>query len=537
MEDRYMRIGTIKTAIITVAFVSRAVAAVAYGTNDYEMVLKTGNNNDRVEVAKLFHAIGESGGDVSEYTKAARLFYVAAAEQHPAAQYWLSRMYSEGSGLKKRPDKAFVWAFAASEQGYAEAQNLLGVYYTEGTGTDIDLEKAAAYFMKSARQGNAKGQYNIAASYETGSGIEKDLLKAVDWYKRAARQDLPVAQYSLGTCYEHGIGVPVDYDAAILWYSRAAKQGDARAQVAMGRCFELGRGIPANPVNAAEWFMVAAEQGHAEGQIKLAECFDKGYGVALSPATATELYAKAAESGDEYAQFTYATRLELGIGVTRDTAKAAEWYARAAEQGSEKAASRLATIKAEPEAIEARREAARGGELVFKGLYLGMPIDDAVFTLEKLLSEVGRGGTLLYVTEGKDGGKQIKDGLAIEVVADEAGAVESIFLDNSTVDALFSSVALSNADFIKTFLDAYGLADLPRSDKTETIIHDGRQVGLQRHITYRHESGYEVVFFDMYTVITSGKTVDSMQLGLSRPIGSLLVRRTVIETKPSIHFD
>lgn len=532
-----MKIGTVKPAVIAAAFAFTAVAASAYGTNDYEMILKTGANDDRVEMGKLFYAAAESGGGVAEYTKAAKLFYVAAAEQHPVAQYWLSRMYSEGLGLKKRPDKAFVWAFSASEKGDAEAQNLLGVYYTEGTGTDVDMEKAAESFMKSARQGNAKGQYNLAASYESGAGIEKNPVKAVDWYKRAARQDLAVAQYSLGTCYEYGIGVQVDYDAAILWYSRAADQGDARGQVAMGKCFELGRGVRTDPANAAAWFREAAGRGDPTGQIKLAECFDKGYGVARSPQMATELFAKAAESGDESAQLSYATRLELGIGTTLDKAKAAEWYARAAGQGSEKAGSRLATLKADSAAIEARTEAARGSELVFKGLYLGMPIDDAVFTLESLLLEAGRGGTLLYVTAGKDGGKQIKEGVAIEVVADDAGAVESIFLDNSTADALFASVSLSNDEFIRTFLDAYGLAEQPRSDKTAPIVLDGRQVGTQRRITYSHESGYEVVFFDSYVVFRTGNMEDSMKLGLCRPIGSFQVRRTVGEKDQAKHFN
>ena len=65
-RNENMKIGTVKPAVIAAAFAFTAVAASAYGTNDYEMILKTCAKDDRVEICKLFYAAAESGGGVAE---------------------------------------------------------------------------------------------------------------------------------------------------------------------------------------------------------------------------------------------------------------------------------------------------------------------------------------------------------------------------------------------------------------------------------------------------------------------------------------
>jgi|LSQX01.1.fsa_nt_gb TPR repeat protein len=516
-----------KRKTVTLAFVFMMISALAYGPDDYEMILKTGSNDDRVELGKLFYGVcGRVETLPPDYIKAVKLFYAAAVQHHPNAQYWLSKMYSEGHGVRKRPDKAYVWAFSASERGDADAQNLLGVYFTEGIGTEADLEKAAQYFVRSARQGNAKGQYNLAVCYETGAGLEQDAKKAVDWYKRAARQDLPIAQYNLGTCYEYGIGVQVDYNSAYSWYNSAANLGNSYAQTALGRLYESAKGVQEDPIIAANWYRAASDQGNIAGILKLAEFYDRGYGVPRSPSNAARLYAKAAENGDAEAQLRYAISLESSADGSADIENAKKWYEMSAVQGNENAASRLKIIALDSDEVKSRAENAAKTEFVFKGLYPGMPVEDAAYTLEQILQKDKQNGKLiLFISKDKNGNRKVSHENLVEITGDSSGKVTNIFIDNSIADILFETQMISNEKFISFFSNKYNLSDTTRSETTAFITADGRRAGSQKQIIYKHESGSEIVFYGSYIISRLKGAQDPVKAGLCKPAGSFAVRR------------
>ena len=242
-----------------IACVVVVVAAGAKGAagGAFDETLAGGSNAERIALAKTYEATGRE----ADAARAARLFYAAAAEGDAEAQYGMSRLYGEGRGLRKRPDKAYVWALAAARQGHAEAQNLLGVYLSTGAGVQPDARAAAAWFRKAAFQGNRKAQFNLGACFEAGDGVPHDPAQAVQWYRKAAENGCAPAQFRMGVCHEKGIGARRDAAQAAVWYARAAAAGDVDAQFAFGRCLERGLGVAPQASEALAWYRKAAAQG------------------------------------------------------------------------------------------------------------------------------------------------------------------------------------------------------------------------------------------------------------------------------------
>lgn len=247
---------TLAARLVSIGIAAAAVQAKAAGDR-FDELLAGGLPSERVALAKTY----EASGTQEDAVKAARLYYAVAAAGDADAQCAMSRLYSEGRGLKARPEKAYVWALAAARQGHAEAQNLVGVYCSEGTGVARDARQAAAWFRKAAFGGNVKAQFNLGACFETGDGVPQDPAQAAQWYRKAAESGCAPAQFRMGVFHERGSGVARDVAKASEWYARGAESGDADAQFAYGRCLELGAGVARNAESALAWYRKAAAQG------------------------------------------------------------------------------------------------------------------------------------------------------------------------------------------------------------------------------------------------------------------------------------
>jgi len=515
--------------LVCVAYVSLAVGV---GASDYAEVLAAGNVKDCVTLGRQFYK-GE--GAPSDFEKAARLFHMAAASGNAEAQYMMAVMYSEGAGLRERPKKAFAWATAAAQQGHADASNLLGVFYTEGYGVARDDALAAAWFEKSAAVGNTKGAFNLATSFEYGTGVKKDLVQAAAWYRRSAEKGNAVAQYSLGTCYEYGMGVARNLGLAAQWYTRAAEQGDARGQLALGFCYERGAGVFRNPAMAVAWYSKAAEQGNDVARMRLAQCYEKGVGVAVDLKRAVAFYRQASEAGHLPGMLAYGLALESGRGVRVDLDAARTVYQKAAEAGLDEARQRLRYLDWDEAAGDARADAMKGRTLVFKGLYLGMPVEDAAIVLERRLRAAG-GVEPLFV-EQKKGLPVVRRGVDIMIDGDAHGLVTHFYLANAVADKLFDTVNLSNTEFVTTFIKAYGVSDALRSSDYEPILIDGKSVGSQKRHVYRDSSGYALTFYDAYAFNASVASRDALATGACKPIGSIAVQRVDSDAERAAKFD
>ena len=111
----------------------------------------------------------------------------AANLGHPAAQFYLAKLYETGgAGLKKDLSEARRWTERAATGGDVAAMHNLGLYYYEGEAGAQDSAKAAVWFRKAADQGVKDSQYNLALLYAKGYGVAQNPAEAYKWYLIAA---------------------------------------------------------------------------------------------------------------------------------------------------------------------------------------------------------------------------------------------------------------------------------------------------------------------------------------------------------------
>ena len=255
-----------------------------------------------------------------------------------SAQFQLSNIYHEGSGVPQDYEKAFEWVEKAALQGDAEAQNNLGYMYDRGEGVPQNNKKAAEWYLKAAQQGQPNAQTSLGGLYERGEGVPRDYRKAFEWYSKAAAQGFRRAQAYLGAMYEDGTGVPRDYKKAFELYTQAAEatpdENDSNnyAQYRLATMYDEGKGITKDDKKAFEWYLKSAEQGYSYAQCSLGVMYSQGRGTPKDPKKALEWYKKSADQGNVQAQNNIGALYDEDGGLPRDDKKAFLWYAKAAHQ-------------------------------------------------------------------------------------------------------------------------------------------------------------------------------------------------------------
>ncbi|MFN3856194.1 MAG: peptidoglycan-binding protein [Caulobacter sp.] len=112
----------------------------------------------------------------------------AANLGHPAAQFYLAKLYENGEGgVAKDLAQARRWTERAAQSGDRKAMHNLGLYYFEGTGGQRNLTTAAQWFRRAADQGLTDSQYNLGKLYEEGLGVTQNGAEAYKWYLIAGR--------------------------------------------------------------------------------------------------------------------------------------------------------------------------------------------------------------------------------------------------------------------------------------------------------------------------------------------------------------
>jgi len=530
--------------------------AKTYGSNDvYEVVLtaaKDGNVSALSEIGQRYFK-----NNPPDYTNALKWLQKAAELGDSEAQYILARCYNNGFGVQKNGKEAFSWATKAVEKGHVNAQNILGVCYLNGSGVDKDEAEAVKWFRKAAEQGFALAQVNLGDCYLDGKGVAKDETEAVKWYRKAAEQGNARAQFNMGSCYFGGKGVSKDEAETVKWYRKAAEQGDARAQFNMGYCYFRGKGVFKDEVEAVKWYRKAAEQGNALAQANLGSCYSVGEGVAEDKVEAFKWFKKAADQGSAWAQVMVAFGYVLGDGVTEDEAEAIKWFQKAAEQGHSLAQEKCKKygvkwkISAADEIeevdekrlgeLKAKAEALKLSTVVFKSLYLGMPIQDAAALLRYYMEKGGSVKAPPIVLQNYAEGRWFKEEESgIRATASADGKVTAIYLPKKAVDIMFDTKGVEVKSFIKTFQSSYSLGDFRyESPSLEFFSHnsvvgkmDGIQpiaskLGMQDKWTTTSQQGYSITVYGSPVVFEERKLRELVFEGTVEtiPSGSILVRK------------
>ena len=111
----------------------------------------------------------------------------AANGGYPAAQFYLSKMYESGKGVKQDMPEARRWSERAAAGGDARAMHNLALYYFKGEGGPRNVTTAATWFRKAADLGLVDSQFNLAQLYEGGFGVSQNPAEAYKWYVIAGR--------------------------------------------------------------------------------------------------------------------------------------------------------------------------------------------------------------------------------------------------------------------------------------------------------------------------------------------------------------
>jgi len=185
-----------------------------------------------------------------------------AANGHPQAQANLARLFLQGRGTEKNPERAAHWSLKAALQDNADGQILLAHLHLKGEGIEMDFESAADWSMRAALQGNAHAQALSAHLYLEGIGVAKDLDQALHWGKLSAGQGNDAAQELLAHMYFDGNGVTQDFRQAAHWAKLAAHQNNVNAQAFLATLYLAGHGVKKDEAMALYWAKKAGNRGH-----------------------------------------------------------------------------------------------------------------------------------------------------------------------------------------------------------------------------------------------------------------------------------
>lgn len=92
-------------------------------------------------------------GRARDREKAARLYLLAAQQEHAEAQFRLASLYYSGKGLSQDYRRALEWYERAAVNGHIEAEYQLGWMYYHGEGVDTDRDEADKWFSRAREQG------------------------------------------------------------------------------------------------------------------------------------------------------------------------------------------------------------------------------------------------------------------------------------------------------------------------------------------------------------------------------------------------
>jgi hypothetical protein len=227
------------------------------------------------------------------------------------------------------------------------------------------------------------------------------------------------------------------------------------------------------------------------------------------------------------------------------------------------------------EQVRAKSEAAKGQTVVFKGFYLGMPVQDALGLINHYMGlpqtsatpvESSSGnqandaaGQLfakalmapladMGMTENLDAKKSysiFKKGNELVIarsaldrpfaVADSNGTVTCIELSKRVQHSLFESADIPTSEFLKTFIDAYDIPSLEPANTTlvANVFGMQQEAGIQTVLRHRNPNGYEVT----YSGDILWNSEDAKALTEHSPEGHLTIRTIETARERESNFD
>ena len=151
------------------------------------------------------------------------------------AQYFMGKLYLDGSLVIPDSEIAAEWLHKASTNGYAPAQYALGKLLLSKDASVHDSETGIQWLEHAAYNGSHYASYRLGKEYLKGESVRRDTRKAMDHIYTSAHAGNPYAQYLLGKLLLQGKVIDQDKDEGIQWLTLAAEQGHSYAQCLLER--------------------------------------------------------------------------------------------------------------------------------------------------------------------------------------------------------------------------------------------------------------------------------------------------------------
>ena len=151
------------------------------------------------------------------------------------AQYFMGKLYLDGSLVIPDSEAAMNWFHKASTSGYAPAQYALGKLLLSDDVNVHDSELGIQWLEHAAYNGSHYASYRLGKEYLKGESVRRDTRKAMDHIYTSAHAGNPYAQYLLGKLLLQGKVIDQDKDEGIQWLTLAAEQGHSYAQCLLER--------------------------------------------------------------------------------------------------------------------------------------------------------------------------------------------------------------------------------------------------------------------------------------------------------------
>lgn len=118
-------------------------------------------------------------------------------------------------------------------------------------------------------------------------------------------------------------------------------------------------------------------------------------------------------------------------------------------------------------------------DLKIKGMYIGMPIDDALVSCKKAVegTSVSNWAEAMKIEKFDDGTSNIviRNGFGMPllmVVADNKGEVLAFAFEWPAVNAIFNAKDMELKEFAQMFIDAYKIPELNPDEKGENLVYN-----------------------------------------------------------------
>ena len=179
--------------------------------------------------------VQDEGSSLAERDDAVEGMRELAENGDVHAQYFMGKLYLDGSLVIPDSEAAMDWLYKASTNGYSPAQYALGKLLLSDDASVHDSELGIQWLEHAAYNGNHYASYRLGKEYLKGEVVRKDTRKAMDHIYTSAQAGNPHAQYLLGKLLLQGKVIERDKEAGIQWLTLAAEQRHSYAQCLLER--------------------------------------------------------------------------------------------------------------------------------------------------------------------------------------------------------------------------------------------------------------------------------------------------------------